>query len=235
MALKSWRMSSSLQMENKPRRFERKFRVEHLSPEAVSQAVKMLPWGFRPLFPDRRINNIYFDTPAMDFYHQNGAGDIHRKKYRLRWYGEDHWPQAGAYFEVKERNHELGDKSSYLLQAAAPGNFKGLLEQLRAIPEIPGFLQPILANTYIRSYFGTPSGAFRITIDRDQRFEGIFHQHLGKPLAGFTFPTPDPACILELKYKDSLDEAIDPIVQNLPFRLQKNSKYVQGVDLLYRR
>lgn len=230
-----WRMSNSPLMENRPLRFERKFRVEHLPLQSVRQVVQLLPWGFKPLFPDRRINNIYFDTPSMDCYHQNGSGDILRKKYRLRWYGEDHWPQTKAFFEVKERNHEMGKKSAFALQSSSTGDFKGLLAQLRAGPELPRSLQPVLANTYIRSYFGTASGAFRITIDRDLRFEGLFFQHLRKPSAGFTFPTPDPACILELKYQDSLDDAIGPIVQNLPFRIQKNSKYVQGVDLLYRR
>jgi hypothetical protein len=48
----------------------------------------------------------------------------------------------------------------------------------------------------------------------------MFRDDLGKD---------DQAVILEVKYDQELDGELDEIFQNLPFRLGKNSKYVEGV------
>lgn len=216
-------------METDPLRYERKFRVSGISFQAVRQVVRLLPWGFRPLFPDRQINNIYFDTPAFDTYYENASGVGQRRKFRLRWYGQGDWSESDCIFEVKEKDLEKGKKNGRRI------DLRGSLEEIRKISGLPCSLQPILENSYTRSYFGTANGFFRITIDCDQRFRGLlFHHPRNIP------PRPrvwaeDPAIILELKYNAGGDDEIDPILQNLPFRLQKNSKYVQGVQLLYSR
>lgn len=216
-------------MEIDPLRYERKFRIEAVSFQAVRQVVRLLPWGFRPLFPDRQINNIYFDTPAFDLFFENACGDPQRRKYRLRWYGAADWTVSDCIFEVKEKDLETGMKKGRKI------DLRGSLENIRRIPGVPSSLQPVLVNSYIRSYFGTANGSFRITIDRNQRFRGLLSHHSGNTSFESLHWVEDPAVVLELKYDAGRDDEIDPILQNLPFRLQKNSKYAQGVQLLYSR
>lgn len=227
-------MCVTIRMKAENRRFERKFRIEHIVPEAVRQTLRMLPWDLRTLYPDRCISNIYFDTPNLDTYRENAFGIAERRKFRLRWYGECSWPEGQAVFEIKERSLEQGNKRSFFIEAGDLGDMGSLLARLRTLDGVPSSLQPVLINSYTRSYFGDAAGKFRITIDRDQRFRGLFfHTQRHIPAVGPGTWVSDPAVILELKYDAEWDEEIDPILQNLPFRFSKNSKYVQGVELLY--
>jgi hypothetical protein len=185
-------------------RCERKFRAENLPVEAVIQAVRLLPWGFRPVFPERRIHNIYFDTPGLDAFHDNAAGAPHRRKYRIRWYGDSESPPDDALFEMKERVNDRGFK--------------------QMVPSPPPGLLPVLSNTFRRLYFGLPGGQVRLTVDHDLVFKGVLIP---------TAPFPDPAVILELKYPAEIEGEMEPILQNLPFSVSKNSKYARGVELIF--
>ena len=193
-------------MEIEGLRCERKFRAENLRVEDVIQAVRLLPWGFRPVFPERRIHNIYFDTPDLDAFHDNAAGAPHSRKYRLRWYGDSASPPDGAAFEMKERIND--------------GGFK------RMVSSPPPRLQPVLSNTFRRLYFGLPRAQVRLTIDYDLVFHGLLIP---------TAPIHDRAVILELKYPAEMEEEMEPILQYLPFPVSKNSKYAHGVELIFGR
>lgn len=201
MGLKWWKTSISTKMVNDSFRCERKFRVENLSAGALVQAVRMLPWGFRSVFPERRIHNIYYDTPGLDAFHDNVSGAPHRRKYRLRWYGDR---DDQAFLELKERINDRGFK--------------------RVIPGLPPGLQPVLANSFKRLYFGLPGNQVRLTIDHDLAFRGLLVP---------TVALPDPAVILELKYPVEKEEEMEPVLQYLPFSISKNSKYAQGVELIF--
>lgn len=187
-------------------RCERKFRAENFSVEAAVQIVRLLPWGFRLVFPERRISNIYFDTPGLDAFHDNAAGAPHRRKYRLRWYGEEESPPEGTLFELKERINDRGFK--------------------RVVSSPPPGLQPVLSNTFRRLYFGLAGSQVRLTIDHDLVFKGLLIP---------TARIPDPAVILELKYPADLEQEMDSILQHLPFSVSKNSKYARGIELIFGR
>ena len=81
----------------------------------------------------------------------------------------------------------------------------------------PIVLKPVLLNSYQRSYYGTSNGQFRITIDHRLRYA---------PLAMISLTGPylweDTSIILELKYEEDLEEAVQPIRQYLPFRQTKS-------------
>ena len=164
-------------------RYERKYRIEHAHPQVVQVVIRQHPAGFRPLFPPRQINNLYFDTPDFAAFQDNVTGTPQRLKYRLRWYREI-----------------LG---------------KGL------------DLQPVLFNTYQRSYWGAPALPFRLTMDTGLRF-GPYQAHR-EPALPFT----DSATVIEVKYDQQEDERTAFILQHLPFRLSKNSKFVTGINLCY--
>ena len=40
-------------------RYERKYKIENLSLSLVEQSIRLHPAGFRKIFPDRQVNNIF--------------------------------------------------------------------------------------------------------------------------------------------------------------------------------
>ena len=46
-------------------RYERKYKIEGVSLGIILQSIAMHPAGLSKIYPDRQINNIYFDTPGF--------------------------------------------------------------------------------------------------------------------------------------------------------------------------
>jgi len=68
-------------------RFERKFTpAGWTAPEALA-FVRRHPALFHEPYPERTVNNIYFDTPDFRHFHDHIAGTAQRLKVRVRWYG----------------------------------------------------------------------------------------------------------------------------------------------------
>ena len=89
-------------------RYERKYRIEDLRLEMVHQIIKNHPSSFRKIYPDRQVNNIYFDTPNYTTYTENVMGIAQRKKFRVRWYGDRRDTRTKNNLEVKIKDYELG-------------------------------------------------------------------------------------------------------------------------------
>lgn len=187
----------------------------------------MHPSGFRTLYPDRQINNIYFDNPALDEYYQNVGGVPQRRKHRLRWYGTEHQVLRSPTFEIKIKDGELGSKESTRLGDIPWGSLRQHFTQLPQLQYLP--LRPMLVNSYQRKYYGTGDGRFRITLDFQLRFAAFSWHYPPKE----RLLLADDAVILELKYEREDDERAQAILDYLPFRQTKNSKYVTGIDLVY--
>ncbi len=211
-------------------RFERKYQITHLSKFAVEQAVRLHPAGFRKIFPNRQVNNIYFDTPDYQTCRHNIEGSNQRKKFRLRWYGTELQAINNPRFEVKIKHNELGRKEVTPFADTHLKDLRQLTEEVNRQFSIFNFqfsiFKPTLLNTYQRSYFGTSDGKFRITVDWDLQFYpplslGAFQQQ----------PFVEKQVILELKYEEEQDALAQTILQYLPFRQTKSSKYVRGVLL----
>jgi hypothetical protein len=207
-------------------RFERKYRVENLSMPHIKQIIKSHPASFYKLYPNRTVNNIYFDTPNMVCLNDNLMGINVRKKYRTRWYGSDIRAIVDPKLEVKYKENELGGKTIFPLSSFELSNIKGLQKEVnRWIPQ-QFSLQATLLNSYERSYWGTKDGKFRITIDSNLRFHSLLHSPNFKQ-----YLHRDPVVIVELKYDREDEKDLRRITRFLPFRLSKNSKYVNGILL----
>lgn len=207
-------------------RYERKYRIESLPPAWVRQAILGHPASFRTLFPDRKVNNIYFDNPDLSGFYENAAGIPQRRKHRLRWYGETYENLPSPVFEVKIKDGELGRKEHQKLTSTDWPQLSSCLDQVPQLTYLP--LQPVLVNSYHRSYLGSADRRFRITIDWGLSFAPfLWHQ---APLH-FHF-LPDQAVIVELKYEQEDDDRAREIFRYLPFRQTKNSKYVTGINLV---
>ncbi len=208
-------------------RHEKKYKLEHYSLAILEQAIRSHPAGFRKIFPDRKVNNIYFDTPALSTYADNVIGIAERKKFRVRWYGEQGNEVKRPRFEVKIKQNYLGTKEIFDVDDFELNNIPELTTRINKLLNSKNVLSPILMNSYWRSYFGTSDGKFRITIDRTLAYSSML------VYAGRSIPRPtyDKGYILELKYDKEFDGSTDRITQFLPFRQTKSSKYVTGVLL----
>lgn len=218
-------------------RYERKYTVETLSYQNVEQTVRNNSLGFTEIFHQRHINNIYFDTPRLDFYYDNSVGRRDRVKYRIRWYGDFFGKVNQPILELKIKNGPVGTKRSFKLspfEVSENTNFNIFPDILKKsnLPEdvynIIKNLEPSVVNRYKRKYFRSFSRDYRITIDRDVSYSPAFRKK------SFNKAVKDlKSVIVELKYDEELNFSATEITNDLPFRLTKNSKYVNGIELFY--
>lgn len=207
-------------------RFERKYRVDNLSMPHIKQIIKSHPASFYKLYPNRTVNNIYFDSPNMVCLNDNLKGINIRKKYRTRWYGADIKQITQPKLEVKYKENELGGKTIFDLPPFDLSNIKALQKEVNHLIPQQFSLQATLLNSYERSYWGTKDGKFRITIDSNLRFHSLLHS------PNFNrYLHRDSVVIVELKYDREDEKDLQRITRFLPFRLSKNSKYVNGILL----
>jgi hypothetical protein len=92
------------------------------------------------------------------------------------------------------------------------------------------YILPTVMVRYMRSYYMSLDGRFRVTIDRDLLYYPT-DQRLNFDITPYT----DPAIIIEVKYelKENENLNIDYLTQDFPFRLTRNSKYVNAVMMCY--
>ncbi len=192
---------------------------------------------FQTTFPDRRVNNIYFESPDWSNYAENQSGVSNRCKCRIRWNGNSLQPDH-ARFEVKRRRNSTGDKlvqdiddSDSLLVNGVGGLYRQLRSRLdpRNRLYLDQCHHPILYNCYQRKYLGSPSG-IRLTIDTDLKFL--------KP-EQLVNTTPKMArmrqfhAILEFKYTLEDRSLVEQTLRRFPLRVTRNSKFVSGINSVY--
>lgn len=215
-------------------RYERKFHIKNLSREEVISLVSLNSSIFNFSFKKRIINNIYFDNFNFKNYFENVEGDTDRVKVRVRWYGKLFKKINKPTLEIKIKKGFLGYKDSIPIE-----NFKLKNDLTNIFDKINNSyiykyynlnsLNPVLLNSYCRSYYISNDKSYRITIDDKQSYYKIY-----KTNNSFNHSVKDNrSIILEIKYNDSKDDNVNFITNNFPFRMTKNSKYVNGVDALY--
>lgn len=218
-------------------RFERKFAVSDLTYQGIKQEVRNHPAAFSTIFHRRYINNIYLDSNDLDFFYDNVSGKGSRKKARIRWYGDLYGNIEKPVLEFKVREGYLGNKLSFKLKPFTLNeSFDAqVLNRVFSQSNLPQWayeilqhLAPSLLNRYSREYFLTFDGKFRLTIDSELSYHAIepVHNAFLKSYRGDDF-------IVEVKYDFINDKEAPFITNNLPFRLTKSSKYVNGMELLY--
>lgn len=207
-------------------RYERKYKVSDLSHHVILQCIRMHPVGLRKIYPDRQINNIYFDTNGLQCYHDNVNGIADRKKFRVRWYGEDIHDIQNPNLEIKYRMSEVGTKKIFPVADFELFDLKTITTEVNQVLDKQHALTPILLNSYNRSYYGTPDKKFRITVDRNLRYFSFLSSN-----RFLRYITKEDAVVMEIKYEMEDDIYTDRITQHFPIRQTKSSKYVTGVQL----
>jgi SPX domain protein involved in polyphosphate accumulation len=220
-------------------RYERKFLAEELFPCQVEALVRRHPLMFRAPFPPRQINSLYLDTADMENYYDNVAGAAARRKVRLRWYGALTGPVARPMLEIKVKDGLVGKKLAYAMapftldETFCDRAFQALAGRSDLPPVVRTDLRtlsPVLLNCYRRSYHATRDGRFRITVDWRQEFYKI-NAAFGNSLLHRQRNARD--VILELKYDVDQEPLADRAAGYFPFRVTRNSKYIQGIERVY--
>ncbi len=217
-------------------RYERKLVAAGREREWVQTLVRTHPAGLREIHPPRFINNVYLDTWRHTCYADHVEGISHRRKFRIRWYGDlDRRPEAPQ-FEIKARQGRLISKRVYPFRAAALDEWltaDGLAGAAKT-SEIPETLReqtrtltPAMVNRYRRLYYGTRDGRVRVTIDTDLSYFRAEPRPTGRRER-----YDDPAVVVEIKFAEHAAEAGHTVASQFPLPLDKKSKYVTGISLL---
>jgi hypothetical protein len=214
-----------------------RYEIKLVCPAVVAPQVRALvhlhPEGFRVAYPPRWVNSVYFDSFDVEGVMDNLDGASERDKLRWRWYGPD-WPIERSHLELKRKRGMAGFKELCSIGAAfdprqatwhealaflrrhADDNFRVWLSQISCAT---------ILTRYEREYYASPDGEIRLTLDTrlstlDQRFSR--RPNLNRP-------SPPPGTMLiELKAEASQAQRLSQVINALPFRRERNSKYVNG-------
>ena len=196
----------------------------------------------REIFHERFINNIYFDTLGYSDYLANLHSEPDRKKYRIRWYGELKGHIEKPMLELKYKRGMTGGKKSLPLPEYAFGetfSYAAYASSLRGRFQNDGeagFLtdellqrEPVLVNRYSRRYFLTLDGKYRITLDRDMWF---YSYPTALRMKNYRFGTQAPSMVMEIKFESADAKGAGDLLNDLKFRVYRNSKYINGMNAL---
>lgn len=190
------------------------------------------PLAMRRQHPTRWVDSVYFDTDHLDTYWANLAGASEREKVRLRWYG-DAQPKGAVRFEVKRKAGVHGWKLTQEVPAPDlsrpwPEIVRDLERALR--PDLRVWLRthprPILFNRYLREYHASFDGRVRVTLDSAN---GVYGQAGPRPNLTRRAPGGGTA-VLEGKAAWRDRDLLELVLQHFPYRVTRNSKYLNGVD-----
>jgi hypothetical protein len=199
----------------------------------VYMLVRLHPEAFYEHFSSWRVNSIYFDTLDVEGVVDNLDGASERNKLRWRWYGPD-WLIKRSHLELKCKRGMVGFKEKCsiadsfdpqretwtealaFLRRQADNRFRVWLSQVSCATII---------TLYKREYFASRDDQVRLTLDTqlvvyDQRFSR-------RPNLRYPTPLPD-TMVIELKADASTAERLSDVLNALPFRPARNSKYVNS-------
>lgn len=210
--------------DNNAWRFERKY---ELSLKEYLQFEKLLLLSdMRTLYPDRQINNCYFDSITNNAYTESVEGYSEKMKVRVRWYGEL-WRTVAPVLEFKLKQNHSNKKETFKLPEITLNNAfdwenyaQDILEYMFETHNmtILNRLEPVLINTYKRSYYSNFDKTFRLTVDRELKFMSPANKLSHK------LPQEVGSYIIELKSNN------ENLIKNFPLakNLGKFSKFATG-------
>ncbi len=218
-------------------RLEIKFVAYETELSRLLMWLKLHSGGFFRPYPDRTVNNVYFDTESYVTYAENLSGVSRRTKIRYRWYGQSKTPDKGA-LEIKCKRNIYGWKFRYPI-AQAPytpkddwlGFRRTLMRQLPPVGKkwLMFTSRPVLSNRYHRMYFTSSDDLIRATIDTRQTVWDQRYKRYPNLQRRANLP---PTMVLELKFHHTNLQLAMKTIQGIPIRLSRHSKYVVGVNAI---
>jgi SPX domain protein involved in polyphosphate accumulation len=225
--------------QSEERRYERKFSISELNRYEIKSIITSHPAIFSEIYNERFINNLYLDNFNMDSYFESVIGSKERMKIRIRWYGNLFGFIEKPTLEFKIKSGLLGKKINcplvsfdISLNCCLDTMIGDVLRNSEIAPSLKRriiCLEPSILNRYRRKYFQSADRNYRITVDSDMEFLRV--NRLNN-----TFLCRWRDCVttvIELKYDEKHAEGVDSLVGRFPFRINKHSKYVSGIERIY--
>lgn len=215
-------------------RLEIKFAAYASKLDTVLNWISNHPMAFNVPYPDRNVNNVYFDTYGNASYEQNLFGSSSRVKLRYRWYGKNREPAPGA-LEVKCRRNFFGWKIRFPcpdLIVEPADDWRQIRDKISAaVPHearvwCQTYPAPMILNRYYRRYFLSADGNIRITVDThqsvwDQRYKSI-------PNYDHRANLPD-SLVMEVKFAREHESLAYDAVKSMPIRVSRHSKFMNAM------
>ena len=215
-------------------RHEIKFASYSANLDRVLNWIALHPLAFYSPYPDRWVNNVYFETHSNAAYIQNLSGASSRVKVRYRWYGQRQEPGPG-YLEVKCKRNFFGWK----LRFQCPDMLAGPEDDWQAFERalvgglphegrlwLQTYPAPTILNRYLRRYFVSADGSIRVTVDTDQ---AVWDQRY-KSVPNYVRQSPLPdTLVVEVKFAREDRERAADAIQSMPIRVSRHSKFMNGL------
>ena len=200
----------------------------------IPELIKLIPGQFSEIYKPRFINNIYFDSFNFNDYADTINGISNRKKIRLRWYGEFFGLINSPALEIKQKRGRVVKKIIHTFPHFEIKPSMNIKVNINNISSGNGFhyiknREPNIINRYKRKYFLSNNKKFRITIDTNQQFTNPKNIQTPRKI----YPVEPQPTIIELKFDVQWEKEVMRITNALPFRINKNSKYVNTLKALY--
>jgi hypothetical protein len=220
-------------------RYERKFILPaSITLEEIEVIIKLHPSAFLKAHSPRVVNTLYYDSLSMDSYLDHISGSLNRFKLRVRWYGKTFGNVTSPVMEIKQKLNHLSRKSifelkPFFLESVLPKSFAphdlSKYNLPRAVFNIVGTSQGVLLMSYYRKYFVSADKKFRLTLDYNIKIYPVSGNRLMPCCNNFLHQQ----LIMEIKYFKKYESSAHLITSLFPFRIQRFSKYISGVEQIY--
>jgi hypothetical protein len=205
-------------------RFEKKWLFKNTLYPEILLSLYRSNFFFKEHHSSRFINSIYFDTNNLDCINDNLDGVNIRKKFRVRWYGDNKILNSPN-LEIKcKKNFESYKKIISLnkfknFDITKNGNIDLLTQYINRDVLLNINLKPINLIHYQRLYLISSNKLIRATLDFNIKNKKIIN--FSNPFfANFN------DVILELKYDTNLDNYVRTNLNQMNTRYSKSSKYI---------
>lgn len=218
----------------KDSRLEIKFITHDLNYPLVVNWIKLNKENFRKKYSDRIVNNIYFDSFDYEAFKDNIYGSSSRMKIRYRWYSQFKDQKSGK-LEFKFKRNIFGWKKRFKITNLKINSSLKLKTLKKTIKDsLSGYerivfdnnCEPKIINQYKREYYENYNKQFRVTIDTSHN---IFDQRFYKKINLNNKTLIQKYIIVEFKFDRKNIDLSKTMLKTLPFRISRNSKYINSI------
>ncbi len=215
-------------------RIELKFVTKDIFYHQIKNWVHLHKSCFKKVHHPRFVNNVYFDNNNLETFTDNIFGNTFRSKLRFRWYGDLSENKDGN-FEIKYKKNIYGWKEKFKIKNLSniyKTNWNKIVYQIKEhLPSskriyFEKFCIPSILNRYYREYYISHDGNFRITIDKNI---DIFDQRSKSRPNIKTKVLRDNNLIVEIKFDRNLTSSLQGLLDYMPIRNSRNSKYINSI------
>lgn len=191
-------------------RIELKIPVSRYQASCVLSDLSMI--GFEPLYKDRVISSVYFDTRELSCFRDSEEGVLPRKKIRIREY-----PHEADHFFLEKKISSIEGRYKTSVKLNPQDRYHYTLSGFFDCAY--GHLNPVIRVEYVRSYFLFHD--VRVTYDRNISYNSLDTTKIHK----------DKYSVIEIKAAASAN--LDYLQSLIPYSVRRFSKFSNGMSFFY--